>query len=58
MTQVKAAERLIISAVHEQSREQAWRAFAAHPLVDSINVARALFDRYSETFAEIGALRR
>lgn len=58
MTQVKAAERLIISAVHEQSREQAWRAFAAHPLVDSVNVARSLFDRYSETFAEIGALRR
>jgi 6-phospho-beta-glucosidase len=58
MTQVKAAERLIISAVHEQSREQAWRAFAAHPLVDSVNVARSLFERYSETFAEIGALRR
>lgn len=58
MTQVKAAERLIINAVHEQSRDQAWRAFAAHPLVDSVNVARSLFDRYSETFAEIGALRR
>lgn len=58
ITQVKAAERLIISAVHEQSREQAWRAFAAHPLVDSVGVARSLLDRYSETFTEIGALLR
>lgn len=56
MTQVKSAERLIISAVHEESREQAWRAFAAHPLVDSVGVARSLLDRYRENFPEIGAL--
>lgn len=56
ITQVKASERLIISAVHERSREQAWRAFAAHPLVDSVGVARSLLDTYSETFPEIGAL--
>jgi len=57
MTQVKAAERLIIGAVHEESRELAWRAFAAHPLVDSVGVARSLLERYSENFPEIGALR-
>ncbi|MGW9629669.1 6-phospho-beta-glucosidase [Agromyces sp. NPDC055520] len=56
ITQVKAAERLVISAVHERSREQAWRAFAAHPLVDSVGVARSLLDRYREGFPEIGAL--
>ncbi|MCD2440971.1 6-phospho-beta-glucosidase [Agromyces sp. SYSU K20354] len=58
ITQVKSAERLIIGAVHERSREQAWRAFAAHPLVDSVGVARSLVDRYSEAFTEIGALLR
>ncbi|MBM7831623.1 6-phospho-beta-glucosidase [Agromyces cerinus] len=58
ITQVKSAERLIISAVHEESREQAWRAFAAHPLVDSVGVARSLLDRYRENFPEIGALLR
>lgn len=58
ITQVKSAERLIISAVHEQSREQAWRAFAAHPLVDSVGVARSLLDRYRENFPEIGSLLR
>ncbi|MEF3402953.1 6-phospho-beta-glucosidase [Agromyces sp. CCNWLW203] len=58
ITQVKSAERLIISAVHERSREQAWRAFAAHPLVDSVGVARSLLDRYRENFPEIGALLR
>ncbi|SIO26835.1 6-phospho-beta-glucosidase [Agromyces cerinus] len=58
ITQVKSAERLIISAVHEESREQAWRAFAAHPLVDSVGVARSLLDRYRENFPEIGSLLR
>ncbi|WP_022894047.1 6-phospho-beta-glucosidase [Agromyces subbeticus] len=58
ITQVKSAERLIISAVHEGSREQAWRAFAAHPLVDSVGVARSLLDRYTQAFTEIGVLLR
>ncbi len=57
ITQVKASERLIIGAARDQSRERAWRAFAAHPLVDSVRVARSLVDRYGEAFAEIGALR-
>ncbi len=58
MTQVKAAERLVISAAVEGSRELAWRAFAAHPLVDSVNVARSLVDTYSQEFESIGRLLR
>ncbi|MET0714671.1 MAG: 6-phospho-beta-glucosidase [Mycetocola sp.] len=56
MTQVKTAERLVISAATEGSRELAWRAFAAHPLVDSVNVARSLVDTYSQKFESIGRL--
>lgn len=58
ISQVKAAERLILRAVRHESREQAWRAFATHPLVDSVSVARSLVERYSENFAEIGTLLR
>jgi 6-phospho-beta-glucosidase len=55
MTQVKAAERLVIAAAGERSRELAWRAFAAHPLVDSVSVARELTDAYIRRYP--GALR-
>ncbi|MBC7591537.1 MAG: 6-phospho-beta-glucosidase [Salinibacterium sp.] len=56
MTQVKAAERLVISAAQEGSRELAWRAFAAHPLVDSVAVARSLVETYCQRFESIGRL--
>ncbi|MCU1559074.1 6-phospho-beta-glucosidase [Mycetocola sp.] len=56
MTQVKSAERLTIEAARVGSRELAWRAFAAHPLVDSIGVARQLVDRYSQKFESIGRM--
>ena len=56
MAQVKAAEQLIIEATRERSRELAWRAFAAHPLVDSVAVARLLVDRYRERFETISKL--
>ncbi|WP_350348199.1 6-phospho-beta-glucosidase [Agromyces sp. G08B096] len=56
VSQVKSAERLVIGAVHERSRQLAWRAFAAHPLVDSVAVARSLVDRYTQGFPEIGEL--
>ncbi|PPF77215.1 MULTISPECIES: 6-phospho-beta-glucosidase [unclassified Pseudoclavibacter] len=58
MVQVKSAERLVIEAATRGSRELAWRGFAAHPLVDSVGVARKLVDRYSQHFAGIGALLR
>jgi 6-phospho-beta-glucosidase len=56
MTQVKAAERLTIEAARAGSRDLAWRAFAAHPLVDSVAVARKLVDGYSQKFESIGRL--
>lgn len=43
---VKAADRLLIEAVRRGSRSGAWRAFAAHPLLDSTEVARALLTDY------------
>lgn len=58
MTQVKSAERLVIEAARRGSRELAWRAFAAHPLVDSVAVARRLVDGYSAHFESIGKLLR
>ncbi|PPG31302.1 6-phospho-beta-glucosidase [Pseudoclavibacter sp. RFBB5] len=56
MTQVKAAEQLVIEAATSGSRELAWRGFAAHPLVDSVAVARKLVDGYSQHFTSIGRL--
>ncbi|EMQ99838.1 6-phospho-beta-glucosidase [Paeniglutamicibacter gangotriensis] len=48
LQQVKAVERLVISASKQKSETLAWRALAAHPLVDSIAVARQLFETYRE----------
>ncbi|WP_371744653.1 6-phospho-beta-glucosidase [Georgenia sp. TF02-10] len=39
---VKACERLVLDAARTGSRTSAWRAFAAHPLVDSVAAARRL----------------
>ena len=46
MQQVKAVERFVISASLTGSREDALRAFANHPLVDSVEVARKLLAGY------------
>lgn len=56
MTQVKSAERLVIEAAQRGSRELAWQAFAAHPLVDSVAIARRLVDGYRENLPSLGAL--
>ena len=56
MTQVKSAEQLTIEAALTGSRELAWRGFAAHPLVDSVAVARQLVDTYRQKFETIGRL--
>jgi len=56
MAQVKSAERLTIEAARVGSKDLAWRAFAAHPLVDSVNVARSLVEHYSQRFPSIGQL--
>ncbi|GAA4766678.1 family 4 glycosyl hydrolase [Microbacterium gilvum] len=44
--QVKASEQLIIEAALGGSKQVAWRAFAAHPLIDSLDIAADLVDRY------------
>jgi 6-phospho-beta-glucosidase len=59
MTPVKSAERLVIEATRAsgtRSRDLAWRAFAAHPLVDSVAVAKTLVQHYGERFDSIGRL--
>ena len=44
--QVKAVDELVIRAAVEQSRSLAVEAFALHPLVDSVTVARELMSAY------------
>lgn len=44
--QVKAVDELVIRAAVERSRSLAVEAFALHPLVDSVTVARELLDAY------------
>ncbi len=44
--QVKAVERLTIAAALEGSERLAIEAFALHPLVDSVTVARQLLAGY------------
>lgn len=55
---VKAVERSVIDAASSGSREAAVRAFATHPLVDSVSVAVRLLDRYVEEHPELAYLRR
>ncbi|MEW2623992.1 6-phospho-beta-glucosidase [Streptomyces sp. NPDC048106] len=43
---VKAVEREVLAAAETASRATAVKAFALHPLVDSVNVARDLTDAY------------
>jgi 6-phospho-beta-glucosidase len=44
---VKAVEREVLAAAESGSRTTAVKAFALHPLVDSVNVARRLVDGYT-----------
>ena len=44
--QVKAVERLVIEAATTGSEQRAVEAFALHPLVDSVTVARELLRGY------------
>ncbi|MCW7943438.1 6-phospho-beta-glucosidase [Streptomyces hygroscopicus] len=44
---VKAVEREVLSAAESGSRATAVKAFALHPLVDSVNVARRLVGAYT-----------
>jgi 6-phospho-beta-glucosidase len=56
MQQMKAVERLTIEAATTGSREAALEAFALHPLVDSVSVARDLLNGYVAAIAEVAAV--
>ncbi|MGW7269567.1 6-phospho-beta-glucosidase [Streptomyces sp. NPDC054864] len=53
---VKAVEREILSAAESGSRATAVKAFALHPLVDSVAVARRLVEGYGEAHPGLGYL--
>ncbi|MFF4018923.1 6-phospho-beta-glucosidase [Streptomyces sp. NPDC001843] len=54
---VKAVEREVLAAAESGSRATAVKAFALHPLVDSVNVARRLVKGYSEVHPGLAYLR-
>jgi 6-phospho-beta-glucosidase len=56
MSQVKAVERHTIRAALTGSRAEALRAFALHPLVDSVAVGRQLVDGYIDRIPEVAAV--
>ncbi|MFD6531494.1 6-phospho-beta-glucosidase [Streptomyces sp. NPDC060184] len=56
VTSVKAVERAVLEAADSGSRSAAVRAFALHPLVDSVNVARELVDAYTRVHPQLAYL--
>jgi 6-phospho-beta-glucosidase len=57
VTAVKAVDQAVIEAATTRSRSAALRAFATHPLVDSVTVARRLLERYESELPQLGYLR-
>lgn len=58
VTAVKAVERAVLEAAESGSRAAAVRAFALHPLVDSVSVARRLVDGYTKVHPGLAYLDR
>ncbi len=58
VTAVKAVEREVLAAAESGSRETAVKAFALHPLVDSVAVARRLVEAYAAEHPGLAYLRR
>ncbi|MER5718270.1 6-phospho-beta-glucosidase [Streptomyces sp. NPDC002132] len=54
---VKAVEREVLSAAESGARATAVKAFALHPLVDSVNVARRLVEGYTRVHPGLGYLK-
>ena len=54
---VKAVEREVMEAASSGSRAAALRAFATHPLVDSVAVAGRLLEAYRSNFPDLAYLR-
>lgn len=57
VTSVKAVEREVLEAAASGSRAAAVKAFALHPLVDSVGVARRLLDGYAAEHRGLAYLR-
>lgn len=57
VTSVKAVEREVLAAAASGSRADAVKAFALHPLVDSVTVARRLLDGYAAEHPGLAYLR-
>ncbi|WP_046779931.1 6-phospho-beta-glucosidase [Streptomyces yangpuensis] len=57
VTAVKAVEREVLAAAASGSRADAVKAFALHPLVDSVTVARRLLDGYTAAHPGLAYLR-
>lgn len=53
VTAVKACEELVIEATLSGDLDLAWRAVAAHPLVDSVEVARRIVEGYVGNSPEV-----
>ncbi|MFF9569022.1 6-phospho-beta-glucosidase [Streptomyces sp. NPDC014685] len=58
VTAVKAVERAVLEASESGSRATAVKAFALHPLVDSVTVAERLVDGYIEAHPALARLNR
>ncbi|MEV5202504.1 6-phospho-beta-glucosidase [Streptomyces sp. NPDC053720] len=58
VTAVKAVERAVLDAAASGSRATAVKAFALHPLVDSVTVAGRLVDGYIEVHPQLAYLNR
>ncbi|MGW3659197.1 6-phospho-beta-glucosidase [Streptomyces sp. NPDC005151] len=58
VTAVKAVERAVLDAAASGSRATAVQAFALHPLVDSVSVARRLVDGYTKVHPGLAYLNR
>ncbi|MGW3622079.1 6-phospho-beta-glucosidase [Streptomyces sp. NPDC000880] len=54
---VKAVEREVLAAADSGSRATAVKAFALHPLIDSVTVARRLVDGYTSVHPALAYLR-
>jgi 6-phospho-beta-glucosidase len=54
---VKGVEREVLAAAESGSRTTAVKAFALHPLVDSVNVARRLVEGYTEVHPGLAYLK-
>ncbi|MER5360731.1 6-phospho-beta-glucosidase [Streptomyces sp. NPDC002785] len=58
VTAVKAVERAVLDAAESGSRAAAVKAFALHPLVDSVTVAGRLLDGYTRAHPRLAYLNR